>query len=91
MTAITENLNCNNILIHGEQTIPEYLDGSYQDERLHFTGNKKILRLESSFVNNGQNECLFRHICEDICHYVFISVQNVPDGSNRAICEVIFD
>ena len=77
-------------MVFGEQNVPDSLEGSYPDERLHFMGTKKIIRLDSSSVNGGQNECVFRHACEDICHYVFISVKNIPDGSNWTICEVIF-
>ena len=92
VTVITENLVCDHkeLLIYGEQNIPN-MDEIYQSERLHFVGNKKIIRLDSSSVNNGQNECVFRHICEDICHYVFIFVKSVPEESNWRICEVIFD
>ena len=90
---ITENLACdsNEILIYGEQTVPGYVDGSYPVERLHFMGTKKVIHLDSSSMNNGQNECVFRHICGDICHYVFISVKNLPEESNWRICEVIFE
>ena len=93
VTVITENLACdsNEILIHGEQTVPGSMGGSYPADRLHFMGTKKVIPLHSSSVNNGQNECVFRHICGDICHYVFIYVQNVPEESNWRICEVIFE
>ena len=93
VTMITENMACDSkeILIYGEQTFPDDQDGSYPVGRLHFMGTKKIIRLTSSSVNNGRNECVFRHICQDICHYVFISVLNVPEESNWRICEVIFD
>ena len=62
---ITENLACdsNEILIHGEQTVPGSVGGSYPADRLHFMGTKKVIPLHSSSVNNGQNECVFRHIC----------------------------
>ena len=90
---VTENLACDNkdIFIYGEQTMPDYLDESYPIERLHFMGTKKIIRLDSSSVNNGQNECVFRHICEDICHYVFISVLNIPENASWKICDVYFN
>ena len=42
-------------------------------------------------MNSGQNECVFRHTREDMCYYVFVSVQNVPDGNSWRICEVMFD
>ena len=63
VTIITENLDCDNkeMLIYGEQNIPN-MDKIYPSER--------FLRLDSSSVNNGQNECVFRHICEHICYYV---------------------
>ena len=88
----TENLECDNgrLLVYGESDVTSNLDGSYPGERLHFVGNKKIIRLESESINNGQNECVFRQFCADICHYVFIYVQNVPDESFWKICEVIF-
>ena len=91
VTVITENLVCDHkeMLVYGEQNIPN-MDEIYTSERLHFVGNKKIIRLDSSSVNNGQNECVFRHICGDICHYVFISVLDVPDGNSSKICEVKF-
>ena len=93
VTVVTENLECGHkgFLVYGQQDIPYNLDGSYTNDRLHFLGNKKIIRLYSSSVNNGQNECVFRHICGDICHYVFISVRDIPDGSNWTICEVKFN
>ena len=60
------------------------------NRQAHFHGNHKLLSLKSSVTNsNGQNECVFR--CEDICHYVFLSVQNVPDESSWKICEVLFN
>ena len=92
VTVITENLVCDHkeMLVYGEQNIPNR-DEIYPSERLHFIGSKKIIRLDSSSVINGQNECVFRYICEDICHYVFISVKNVPEESNWRICEVMFD
>ena len=91
VTVITENLDCDNkeMLIYGEQNIPN-MDKIHPSERFHFGESKKILRLDSSSVNNGQNECVFRHICEHICYYVFISVLNVPDGNNWEICENSF-
>ena len=91
VTVITENLVCDHkeLLIYGEQNIPN-MDKIYPSERFHFVESKKILRLDSSSVNNGQNESGFRHICEHICYYVFISVLNVPDGNNWKICEVKF-
>ena len=93
VTIVTENLECDDgsLLVYGEQNIPSSLDDSCPEERLHFVGKKKILRLNSSSVNNCQNECVFRHICGDICYYVFISVLNVPDGSFWKICEVKFN
>ena len=93
ITVIVENLECGHkgFLVYEEQDIPDYPDGSYPVERVHFLGNKKIIRLDSSSVNDGQNECVFRHICEEICHYVFISVRDIPDGSSWKICEVEFN
>ena len=93
ITVIVENLECGQkgFLVYEEQDIPDYPDGSYPVERLHFLGNKKIIRLDSSSVNDGQNECVFRHICGEICHYVFISVRDIPDGSSWKICEVEFN
>ena len=79
-------------MVYEEQDIPDYLDASYADDRLHFLGKKKIIRLDSSSVNNGQNECVFRHICdEDKWHYVFIYVKNVPEETSWKICEVLFN
>ena len=93
VTVVTENLECGHkgFLVYGQQDIPYNLDGRYTNDRLHFLGNKKIIRLDSSSVNDGQNACVFRHICEHICHYVFVSVRDIPDGSNWTICEVKFD
>ena len=87
VTLVTENLACDSkeLLIYGDQSISHH-DVMYPNEKLHFVGTKKILRLESSFVNNDQNECVFIHICQDICHYVFIYVKNVPDGMSWKIC-----
>ena len=93
VTVITENVACDRkeILIYGEQIIPDNWVGSYFNDRLHFMGTKKIIRRDSSSINNGQNECVFRHICEDICHYVFISVLKVPGDVSWKICEVYFN
>ena len=89
VTVVTENLDCdaNNLLVYtGYDDV--MISGSIND-RAHFNGNYKLLSLESSVTNgNGQKECVFR--CEDICHYVFISVENVPDESSWKICEVLF-
>ena len=84
-------MNYSGFLVYGQQDIPDNSDSSDTDEKFHFLGKKKIIRLESSLVNNGQNECVFRHICEDICHYVFISVKNVPENVSWKICEVYFN
>ena len=45
----TENLECDDgrFLVYGESDVTSNLDGSYPDERFHFVGNKKIIRLES--------------------------------------------
>ena len=95
VTVATENLECRppSLLVYGGQDIPDYLTSATTNNRIHFLGNRKLLILESSVNNsNGQNECVFRHMCdEDMCHYVFISVQNVPDESSWKICEVYFD
>ena len=92
---VTENLECRppNLLVYGGQDIPDYLTSGTTHNRMHFLGNHKLLNLESSVTNsNGQNECKFRHLCdEDICHFMFISVQNVPEESSWKICEVLFD
>ena len=92
VTMVTENLECDvrNLLVytgHGNVEV-----SGITNHRSHFHGNYKLLTLESSVTNgNGQNECVFRHMCdEDMCHYVFISVQNVPDESSWKICEVLF-
>ena len=94
VTVATENLECRppSLLVYGGQDIPDYLTSATTNNRIHFLGNRKLLTLESSVPNsNGQNECVFRHMCdEDMCHYVFISVQNVPDQSSWKICEVLF-
>ena len=95
VTVATENLECRppSLLVYGGQDIPDYLTSATTNNRIPFLGNRKLLILESSVNNsNGQNECVFRHTCdEDMCHYVFISVQNVPDQSSWKICEVYFD
>ena len=43
VAVVTENLACDSkdIFIYGEQTFPDYLDGLYPDEKLHFMGTKK--------------------------------------------------
>ena len=90
VTVVTEILECDvkNLLVytgHGDITVSGIIT-----DRAHFHGNHKLLSLESSVTNgNGQNECMFRS--EDMCHYVFISVENVPDESSWKICEVIFN
>ena len=90
VTVVTENLECDvkNLLVTRGQcaVIPSEITTNH----VHFHGNYKLLTLESSVTNsNGQKECVFR--CEDMCHYVFISVENVPDESSWKICEVIFN
>ena len=89
ITVVTENLDCdvNNLLVYtGHNDV--MMSGSIND-RAHFHGNHKLLTPESSVTNdNGQKECVFR--CEDMCHYVFISVEKVPDESSWKICEVLF-
>ena len=84
-----KNIECEHkgFLVTG---IPDHLHASYADDRFHFLGKKKKNHLESSSVNDGQNECVFRQICEGICHYVFISVKSVPDNASWKICEVEF-
>ena len=88
---VTEDVECDvkKLLVytgHGDVIIAEMTHN-----RAHFHGNHMLLSLDSSVTNsNGQTECVFR--CdEDMCHYVFISVQNVPDESSGKICEVIFN
>ena len=89
VSVVTEILECDvkNLLVYtryGDVTVSGIIT-----DRSHFHGNHKVLSLESSVTNgNGQNECVFR--CEDMCHYVFIAVQNVPDESSWKICEVLF-
>ena len=95
VTVATENLECRppSLLVYGGQDISDYLTSGTTNNRIHFFGNRKLLNLESSVTNdNGQKECVFRHMCdEDMCHYVFISVQNVIDESAWKLCEVYFD
>ena len=38
-----------------EQNVPHSLEENYPDERMHFMRTKKIVRLDSSSKNNGQN------------------------------------
>ena len=83
---VTENLECNQDGFVVYVADPD----DNPDATSHFTGKRKILPLENSGTNNGQNECVFRHICEDNCHYVFLAVQNVPDESSWKICEALF-
>ena len=89
VTVVADNLECDvkNLLVYtGYDDV--MVSGTITD-RSHFHGNYKLLSLERSGTNgNGQKECMFR--CEDMCHYVFISVQNVPDESSWKICEVLF-
>ena len=93
VTVGTKDLGCDikNLLVYtGYGDV--MLSGTITD-RAHFHGNHKLLNLESFVANgNGQKEFVFRHMCgEDMCHYVFISVQNVPDESSCKICEVLFN
>ena len=87
---VTEILECDvkNLLVytgHGDAMVSGILT-----DRAHFHGNHKLLTPESYVTNgNGQNECVFT--CEDLCHYVFISVENVPHESFWKICEVLFN
>ena len=89
VTVVTEGLNCDvkNLLVytgHGDITPSGIINNL-----AHFHGNHKLQSLESSVTNgNGQKECVFR--CEDMCHYVFVSVQNVPSDPSWKICEVLF-
>ena len=95
VTVITENLECRppSLLVYGGQDTPDYLTAGTTNNRIHFLGNRKLLILESSVNNgNGQNECVFRYMCDEaMCHYVFISVQSVPDESSWKLCGVSFD
>ena len=90
VTVVTEILECDvkNLLVytgHGDVMV-----SAITNDRAHFHGNHQLLNLESSVTNgNGQKECVFR--CEDMCHYVFISVENVPHESLWKICEVLFN
>ena len=66
VTVVAENLECRppSLLVYGGQDIPDYLTSATTDNRIHFLGNRKLLTLESSVNNgNGQNECVFRHMC----------------------------
>ena len=90
---VTEILDCDakDLLVytgHGDaMMIGVFNNGS------HFYGNHKLLTMENFVTNgNGQNECVFRHICdEDKWHYVFIYVKNVPEETSWKICEVLFN
>ena len=90
VTVVTENMECDvkNLLVY--TGYGDVIVSGMITDRSHFPGNHKLLNLESSVTNgNGQKECVFG--CdEDMCHYVFISVQNIPDESSGKICEVVF-
>ena len=80
VTLVTENLECDvkNLFVytgHGDVMTTGVLSN-----RSHFHGNHKMLNLESSVTDGNGQECVFE--CEDMCHNVFISVQNIPDESS---------
>ena len=90
IAVVTKDLECDfkNLLVytgHGDVMV-----SGITIDRAHFHGNLKLLNLESYVTNgNGQKQCVFR--CEDMCHYVYISVQNVSCESSWKICEVLFN
>ena len=75
-------------MLYEAASVPDDETPGATDEQIHFMGNFKIPILESESSSKGQNECVFRHICENICHYVFISVHG---ESSWEICEVKFE
>ena len=76
VTVRTENLQCSNpnFLMYEAVSVPDDETPGATDEQRHFMGNFKIPFLVDESSSNGENECVFRQICEDSCHYVFISV-----------------
>ena len=89
-TVVTENLDCNN------QNLILYTAKNYKTEEnlrsgVHFSGKYKMMRYESTTVENNKNICVFRQICEENCYYVYPSVRNVPGDTTWKICEVLFN
>ena len=87
----TENLECNNkhlVLYTPDGDINQNLN--LPDAQLHFMGNHKIMELEESRMENNQNICTFKQICEKQCLYVHIYVPVSTSADIWKICEVTF-
>ena len=93
MTLVTENLDCydKSLKIYAEQDVPDNYGNVFPEKKLHFLGGYKMIPLERISINNGLNQCVFKHICVQMCYYVFIFVDNAPDQNVPKICEVQFN
>ena len=78
-------------MVYVNREVSDYIATRVDDIYVHFQGRYKLLVLEETSSLNGQNYCVFRHICENSCYSVFVQIRDAPDENAWKICEVKFD
>ena len=82
-------------MVYVKCEVSEYVARAIDDINVHFQRKYMciytLLVLEETSSLNGQNECVFRHICENSCYSVFVQIRDAPDENAWKICEVKFD
>ena len=78
-------------MVYVNREVSEYIATGIDDINLHFQGRYQLLVLEGTSSLNGQNYCVFRHICENSRYSVFVQIRDAPDENAWKICEVKFD